>query len=184
MVSNIAELKERLPEAIQKCLEYFPGIDRTLTGYEGLMSAQQCLPNNDVRDRFAGDVSYLARLWEAISPDPMLGGYETDYRWTVQVYESVKPVSSTGQLLWHRLGAKTIELIHENVHVEAVQDDLETLVVDADLLEAILGVADPEKKSKEIEIKVARRLRKHLHDPRFKALAERLEDLKNRHEQG
>ena len=184
VVSNIAELKEKLPEAIQKCLEYFPGIDRTLTGYEGLMSAQQCLPNNDVRDRFAGDVSYLARLWEAISPDPMLGGYEADYRWTVQVYESVKPVSTTGQLLWHRLGAKTIGLIHENVHVEAVQDDLETLVVDADLLEAILGVADPKKKSKEIEIKVARRLRKHLHDPRFKALAERLEDLKNRHEQG
>ena len=184
VVSNIAELKERLPEAIQKCLEYFPGIDRTLTGYEGLMSAQQCLPNNDVRDRFAADVSYLARLWEAISPDPMLGGYKTDYRWTVQVYESVKPVSTTGQLLWHRLGAKTIELIHENVHVEAVQDDLETLVVDVDLLEAILGVADPKKKSKEIEIKVARRLRKHLHDPRFKALAERLEDLKNRHEQG
>ena len=184
VVSNIAELKEKLPEAIQKCLEYFPGIDRTLTGYEGLMSAQQCLPNNDVRDRFAADVSYLARLWEAISPDPMLGGYEADYRWTVQVYESVKPVSTTGQLLWHRLGAKTIELIHENVHVEAVQDDLETLVVDADLLEAILGVADPKKKSKEIEIKVARRLRKHLHDPRFKALAERLEDLKNRHEQG
>ena len=183
VVSNIAELKESLPEAIQKCLEYFPGIDRTLTGYEGLMSAQQCLPNNDVRDSFAADVSYLARLWEAISPDPMLGRYETDYRWTVQVYESVKPVSTTGQLLWHRLGAKTIELIHENVHVEAVQDDLETLVVDADLLEAILGVADP-KKSKEIEIKVARRLRKHLHDPRFKALAERLEDLKNRHEQG
>ena len=143
VVSNIAELKEKLPEAIQKCLEYFPGIDRTLTGYEGLMSAQQCLPNNDVRDRFAADVSYLARLWEAISPDPMLGGYEADYRWTVQVYESVKPVSTTGQLLWHRLGAKTIELIHENVHVEAVQDDLETLVVDADLLEAILGVADP-----------------------------------------
>ena len=184
VVSNIAELKEKLPEAIQKCLEYFPGIDRTMTGYEGLMSAQQCLPNNDVRDRFAADVSYLARLWEAISPDPMLGGYEADYRWTVQVYESVKPVSTTGQLLWHRLGAKTIELIHENVHVEAVQDDLETLVVDADLLEAILGVADPKKKSKEIEIKVARRLRKHLHDPRFKALAERLEDLKNRHEQG
>ena len=173
-----------MPEAIQKCLAYFPGVDRALTGYEGLMAAQECLPNNDVRDRFAADVSYMARLWEAISPDPILGAYETDYRWLVQVYESVKPVSATGQLLWHRLGAKTIELIHENVHVDAVHDDLETLVVDADLLEAILGAPDPKKKSKEIEIKVARRLRKHLHDPRFKALAERLEDLKNRHEQG
>jgi type I restriction enzyme, R subunit len=184
VVSNISELKEKLPDAIQKCLEYFPGVDRAVAGYEGLIAAQECLPNNDVRDRFAADVSYLMRLWEAISPDPVLGKYETDYRWLIQVYESVKPVTTTGQLLWHRLGAKTIELIHENVHVEAVHDDLETLVVDADLLEAILGAPDPKKKSKEIEIKVAKRLQKHLHDPRFKALAERLEDLKNRHEHG
>jgi hypothetical protein len=77
-----------------------------------------------------------------------------------------------------------VELIHENVHVDAVRDDLDTLVVDADLLEAVLGTPDPTKKAKEIEIKVIKRLRKHLHDPRFKALAERLEDLKTRHEQG
>ena len=184
VVSNIIELKNKLPEAIQKCLQYFPGVDRTITGYEGLMAAQECLPNNDVRDRFAADCSYLARLWEAISPDPVLNQHETDYRWLVQVYESVKPVSNTGRLLWHRLGAKTIELIHENVHVEAVHDDLEILVVDADLLEAVLGTPDPKKKCREIEIKVFRRLRKHLHDPRFKDLAERLEDLKSRHEQG
>ena len=184
VVSNIIELKNKLPEAIQKCLQYFPGVDRTLMGYEGLIAAQECLPNNDVRDRFAADCSYLARLWEAISPDPVLNQYETDYRWFVQVYESVKPVSNIGQLLWHRLGAKTIELIHKNVHVEAVHDDLEKLVIDADLLEAVLGTPDPKKKVREIEIKVSRRLRKHLHDPRFKDLAERLEDLKNRHEQG
>ena len=184
VVSNIIELKKKLPEAVQKCLQYFLGVDRTLMGYEGLIAAQECLPNNEVRDRFAADCSYLARLWEAISPDPVLNLYENDYRWLVQVYESVKPVSNIGQLLWHRLGAKTIELIHENVHVEAVHDDLEKLVVDADLLEAVLGTPDPKKKVREIEIKVARRLRKHLHDPRFKDLAERLEDLKNRHEQG
>ncbi len=57
-------------------------------------------------------------------------------------------------------------------------------MLDADLLEAVLGTPDPSKKAKEIEIKVARRLRKHLHDPRFKALAERLETLKQKHEQG
>ena len=184
VVSNISELKDKLPPAIQKCLEYFPGVDRTLAGYEGLMAAQECLPNNDVRDSFAADVSYMARLWEAISPDSMLGEYEADYRWLVQVYESVKPASTTGKLLWHRLGAKTIELIHDTVHVDAVRDDVDTLVVDAELLEAVLGSPDPSKKSKEIEIKVSKRLRSHLHDPRFKALAERLEDLKGRHEQG
>ena len=184
VVSNISELKAKLPEAIQKCIEYFPGVDRTITGYEGLMAAQECLPNNDIRDRFAKEASYLARLWEAISPDPMLTEYETDYRWTVQVYESVKPPGGNGKLLWHRLGAKTIELIHENVHVDAISDDLDTLVLDAELLEAVLGTPDPKKKGKEIEIKVSRRLRKHRHDPRFKELAERLEALKERHDQG
>ena len=184
VVSNIAELKEKLPGAIQKCLEYFPGVDRNASGYEGLMAAQECLPNNDVRDRFAADFSYLGRLWEAISPDPILGEHEIDYRWLAQVYESVKPVTNTGRLLWHSFGAKTIELIHEHVHVDAVRDDLDTLVVDAELLEAVLGAEDPSKKAKEIEIKVASRLRKHLHDPRFKALAERLEELKHRHENG
>ena len=68
VVSNIAELKGKLPEAIQKCLEYFPGVDRAIEGYEGLIAAQECLPINKVRDRFAADCSYLMRLWEAISP--------------------------------------------------------------------------------------------------------------------
>jgi len=48
----------------------------------------------------------LARIWEALSPDPVLTQYETDYRWLAQVYESLKPSSGTGRLLWHRLGAK------------------------------------------------------------------------------
>lgn len=170
--------------AVERCLEYFPGVDRTLTGYEGLMAAQECLPDNETRDQFAAHLSYVMRLWEAISPDPSLGAHETDYRWLVQVYESVRPVSATGQLLWHRLGAKTVEPIHQNVHVDAVRDDLDTLVVDADLLEAIMGTPDPNRKAREVEIKVAKRLRNHLHDPRFKALADRLEELRSRHEPG
>jgi type I restriction enzyme, R subunit len=184
VIKNISELMRQLPEAVQKCLAYFPGVDRTVTGYEGLIAAQACLPNNDVRDHFAVDYSYLARLWEAISPDPVLTAHETDYRWLTQVYESVKPSTGTGRLLWHALGPKTIELIHEHVHVDAVRDDLETLVLDADLLEAVLGGPDPGKKGKEIEIKISRWLRKRGNDPRFKELGERLEALKARHEQG
>lgn len=183
-VSNIAELVGKLPAAMQKCLAYFAGCDRTLQGYEGLIAAQECLPNNSVRDAFAADFSVLARIWEAVSPDPVLTQYEKDFRWLVQVYESLKPSTGTGRLLWHRLGAKTIELIHQNVHVDAVRDDLDTLVLDADLLQAVLGDPDPEKKGREISIKLTARLRKHAGNPKYKALAERLEDLKNRHEQG
>jgi type I restriction enzyme R subunit len=184
VVANINDLFDKLPTAVQKSLAYFPGVDRSILGYEGLIAAQDCLPNNDTRDRFAADFSYLARLWEAISPDPVLSEYEIDYRWLAQVYESVKPTNGTGKLLWHALGPKTIELIYEHVHVDAIRDDLDTLVLDADLLEAVLGTPDPERKAKEIEIKVALHLRKRLNDPRFKALGDRLEDVKQRHEQG
>ncbi|MBN1934156.1 MAG: HsdR family type I site-specific deoxyribonuclease [Anaerolineae bacterium] len=184
VVSDIARLADQLPEAMQKCQTYFVGVDRTLGGYEGLIAAQDCLPNNEVRDAFAADYSQLANLWEAISPDPVLQQYAADYRWLSQVYVSVQPTTGAGKLIWHALGAKTIELIHQNVHVEMIHDDLDEIVIDADLLAAVLGTPDPRHKAKEIEIKVAARLRRHLGDPRFRALSERLEALKERHERG
>lgn len=184
VVTNIRELVDQLPGGMVTCLGYFVGVDRTLAGYQGLMGAQDCLPDNETRDRFAADFSYLGRLWEAISPDPVLGAYERDYRWLVQVYESVKPSTGHGKLVWHVLGPKTIDLIHQNVHVDAILDDLETLVLDADLLEAVIGTTDPRTKAKEIDIKVSRRLRKHMGDPRFKELSERLELIRERHQQG
>jgi type I restriction enzyme R subunit len=184
VVSDIENLKVQLPEAMQKCLAYFTGVDRSLSGYEGLIAAQDCLPNNDVRDAFAADYGLLSKLWEAVSPDPLLAGYEEDYRWLSQVYVSVQPTSGTGALLWHALGAKTIDLIHRNVHVEAVRDDLDEIVLDADLLEAVLNSDNPTRKAKEIQIQLTERLRKHMNDPRFKKLSERLEKLKEQHEAG
>jgi type I restriction enzyme R subunit len=184
VASNIAALKDKLPGAVQRCLTYFPGVDRSLTGYEGLIAAQECLPDNAIRDAFAADISVLSKLWEALSPDPMLRQYEDDYRWLAQLYESVKPSTGHGALLWHALGAKTVELIHQHVHVDAIRDDLDDLVFDADVIEAILDGPDPKKKTKEIEIKLTARLRKHLGNPRFKPLSERLEALRERHEAG
>jgi type I restriction enzyme, R subunit len=183
VVSNIQELKDKLPEAMQKCLAFFTGCDRTLQGYEGLIAAQQCLPNNEVRDNFAAEYNVLNKIWEALSPDTVLGPFEKDYKWLSQVYQSVQPSSGHGKLIWHSLGAKTIELIHQNVHVDAVRDDLDTLVLDADLLEAVLSNPDP-KKAKEIEIKLKRRLRGHGGHPKFKKLSERLDALKDRFESG
>lgn len=184
VITNLDELKKELPGQVSKCLAFFPSVDRTVGGYEGLIAAQDCLPDNETRDRFAAEYSVLSRLWEALSPDPCLGPYKTDYKWLTQVYESVKPPSGNGKLLWHTLGAKTIELVHENVHLETVRDDLDTLVMDAEVLEELLDAKNPEKKSKEIEIKIIARLHKHKDNPKFVALGERLEKLKERHEQG
>jgi len=184
VVSNIDELRKALPVQMQKCLAFFPGVDRGVGGYEGLMAAQQCLPSNEVRDKFAANYIVLGTIWEALSPDLCLGPYESDYKWLTRVYESVKPPSGNGKLLWHALGAKTVELINENVHVESVRDDVETLVMDAQVLEEILKDAEPEKKGREIEIRLIARLRRHLGNPKFTALGERLEKIRERHEQG
>lgn len=184
VITNLDDLKKELPDVVARCLAFFPSVDRTVGGYEGLILAQECLPDNETRDKFAAEYSVLSRLWESLSPDPCLGPYENDYKWLTQVYESVKPPSGNGKLLWHALGAKTIELVHENVHLETVRDDLDTLVMDAEVLEGLLDAKNPDKKSKEIEIKLIARLRKHKDNPQFVALGERLEKLKERHEQG
>ncbi len=184
VITNLDDLKKELPGVIAKNLIFFPDVDRTVGGYEGLIAAQDCLPDNETRDKFAAQYSMLSRLWEALSPDPCLTAHEANYKWLTQIYESVKPSSGNGKLLWHALGAKTIELVHENVHLETVRDDLDTLVMDAEVLEGLLDAKGPDKKSKEIEIKLIARLRKHKDNPLFVALGERLEKLKERHEQG
>jgi type I site-specific restriction-modification system R (restriction) subunit len=122
-------------------------------------------------------------IWAALSPDPCLGPCAEDYRWLTQVYESVKPPSGIGKLLWAALGAKTVELIHQNVHVETVRDDLETLVMDEEILENFLSSKDP-KKTVEIEFRIISRLRRLKNHPKFIELSKRLEDLKARHEKG
>jgi type I restriction enzyme R subunit len=149
-----------------------------------LIAAQECLPNNEQRDKFAADFIVLTKAWEAISPDARLSGYAKDYKWLSLVYESIKPPSGRGKLLWHTLGAKTIELVHENITLDTIDDDLETLVLDGDILEGLVKTLDATKKGKEIEIKLIARFRKHKGNPTFEALGERLERIKEQHEQG
>lgn len=184
VITNIDELRKALPVQMHKCLAFFSGVDRTVGGYEGLVAAHECIRGNERKDQFAAEYTLLGRMWEALSPDPCLSPYEKDFKWLTQVYESVKPVSGNGRLLWHRLGAKTVELINQNIHVESVRDDIGELVLDAEILDGILKDVNPQKRAKEIEIKLIARLRKHMGNPKFTALGERLEKVRERHEQG
>jgi type I restriction enzyme, R subunit len=51
----------------------------------------------------------------------------------------VQPSNGHGKLIWHSLGAKTLEPIQQNVHVNVKRGDLDKLVLNADLLEAALS---------------------------------------------
>ncbi|MBC8179652.1 type I restriction endonuclease subunit R, partial [candidate division KSB1 bacterium] len=183
VITNISQLKKNLKKAMDDCLAYFPEIDRDVINYDALLQAQECINNNEKRDAFAADYSYLSRHWEAISPDPFLNPYEHDYKWLSNIYQSVKPTNETGRLIWHTLGAKTVQLIHKNIHVDSVNDDLGTVVVNADILEEFIRNKDP-KKIKKVEIEIKKRIEKHKNDPQFIVLSERLQKLKEQAEQG
>lgn len=184
VITNINELKAKFKEAIDKCLSHFYGIDRSVGGYEGLLLAQDCLNTDKKRDRFAADFDGLSHMWETLSPDPILDSFQKDYTWLSQVYESVRPASSdTGRLLWHALGAQTMKLIHAHIQVDKVNDNLEKIVLNAEVIEDLMQKAD-KKKTVTIIMELGKRLAKHQHDPRFVELGKRLEELRDKAERG
>lgn len=182
VVESIEAFKKLFPEAIGKCLAYFPGVDRTIQGYDGLIAAQDCLVGNEKKDAFAAQFNVLKRFWEAITPDPYLNPFRKDYRWLAQVYESIKPVGGLGSLLWESLGPETIKLIHENTDIDRIRDDIDELVMDA---ESVFELTEEErkKKAKRIHITLIAKI-KGQKDPRFEELGKRLERLKEKYEAG
>jgi len=183
VITNISELRGKLPQAMRDTLAHFAGVDRTLEGFEGLEAAQNAINTNEKKDAFALDFKYLAKLWESLSPDNILDLYSQDYKWLAQVYESVKPASDNiGKLLWLSLGAQTTQLIHENIHVGDVHV-LEEYVLDADVIEDIFNHSDPQK-IKQLEKLLINRFQIHADYPVFKKLSERLEELRDKAEKG
>ena len=187
VITNIEVVKREFPRLIEKCLSYFPCVDRTIEGWEGLMQAQQCLPTNREKDAFGADYRVVNRAYNALSPDPFLDRYRHDYKWLSKVYESIRPVDTRGPLIWASVGAKTLELVHENIEVQNVSEasDSDILELDADLIEDFIeGREGAKKKAKKIEIDLVAKILDHTKDPRFIKLGERLEELREKHEQG
>lgn len=185
VITNIEEVKTQFPALMRKCLSYFMGIDRNVDGWEGLMAAQECIPTNKDKDAFAADYRVLNRVWNALSPDNFLTPYKVDYLWLSKVYESVKPTDNRGGLIWATLGSKTMELVHQNLEVGEVHDDIDILHMDAELIDDFIEKQkDIKKTTKKVEIDLVSKIRKHSNDPKFVQLGQKLEDLREKHEKG
>ncbi len=183
IITNLSELREKLPQAVADTLAHFTGVDRTIVGFEGLEIAQNAIKTDEKKDAFAKDFKFLTKLWESLSPDNILNLYQQDYKWLSQVFESVRPASDTiGKLLWITLGAQTTKLIHENIHVGDIHH-LEEFILDADVIEDIFNNPDP-KNAKKLEKILVKRFKKHEGNPKFKKLSELLEELRDRAEKG
>ena len=82
------------------------------------------------------------------------------------------------------LGAKTIEIIHQNIDTIDIGQPLEELVVDADVIDSVLE--DEKKRNKkiiEVEKMLRLRLGEHKGDPDYKKFAEKLDELRQRMEE-
>lgn len=185
VITNIDEVKTKFPGLMRRCLAYFLGVNRYLEGWEGLMAAQECLPTNKEKDEFAADYRVVNRAWNALSPDSFLNDYKYDYQWLSRVFESVKPTDGRGSLIWATLGAKTIELVHENLIVGEVHDDMDILSLDADLIDDFIEKQkDIKKTTMKVEINLVAKILEHKNDPKYVKLGEKLEILREKHEQG
>lgn len=184
IISNIEEIKGLIPGFLEECINFFPGVDRTIGGWEGLQAAQQCLVDEKVKTDFARRFTRLAKAWETVSPDQSILQYQTDYTWLAQVYQSVRPVGSDGSLIWTLLGAKTIEIIHKNIDTIDIGTPLEDLVVDADVIDTVLNdIKKAQKKALEVEKMLKLRLGEHKGDPNYKKFADKLDELRKRMEE-
>lgn len=188
IITNINKVKEELPRLVKKCVDYFPGVDRTDDDWQTLADAQDCLPDEDARNRFGADFRVLHRAWEALSPDTILDQYQADYRWLSQVYDSIRPVDPRIGLIWATLGPKTMALVQQNIKL--AEDDPsepkpDTIELDAKLIESLMkGGKDPEKVVRKLEIDLIARIKEHAGDTTFDGLGQRLEELREKHEQG
>jgi len=141
---DVDGLLEELVGAMEAALDRFRGIDRADRSFDALMAAQQRIPPGEARDDFARDFVRVQMLWEFLHPNPALDRLKRDYRWLAQVYESVKPKGVSDALLWHRLGRKTLELVHGHItDLTVTGTGLDEVIVDAETIEAIRQLTLP-----------------------------------------
>ena len=175
-------------------LDQFNGIDRSKPGYEVLQAANERLPNPAARDRFAVRFGLLEGIWETAWPHDRLGAHRDDYEFLAKVYENIKPPSAELDLLWHRLGAKTLAMVHSHIGPVTVTGSAkEAVVADAGTIQTLLD--DPEfahikrevedKSAQQLLDSITKRLQARIDGPAgdhevWKSLAERLDNLRER----
>ncbi len=192
--ADVTELFAVLADQVAAAMARFEGIGRATEAYQQLLEAQERIASLDARATFAAEFLRAEALFELLWPDTRLRPIEDDYRWLARVYASVQPAGDANALLWHRLGAKTSELIGTYITDVAVDEGgLEAVAIDAETFEALrqltlFGGGDGPTSGKPLpsidevldtlETRLARKLVGGGGHPVWRSLADRLEELR------
>ena len=185
IVKNIELVKKEIPFLVDNCLKFFTGVTICDYSIETLLDCQHCL-EGEKKEQFAANYNVLKRAYEALSPDSCLEPIIDVYKWLTKIYQSVKPVDDSGQLIWNKLGKKTLELVKDNVEVTGIDEDQEVLDLSVELIEAYIKdkYGSIEKGSKKIEIDLIAKIRHNISNAKFKEIGKKLEELRDKLSQG
>ena len=131
-------LMRELIAAVADAKAPFNHIDRATKVFNQIHDAQQVLDTTDKRSEFAAKFMRCQGLFEFLWPDLALRPIEEDYQFLAKIYDSIAPNKAADMLLWQRLGAKTMELVHAHLSGITIDSDQhEKIALDEGAIEAI-----------------------------------------------
>ena len=189
---DVEVLLSELMAEVTNTVARFESVDRSALIFNQIHDAQQILDTLPKREEFAAQSMRCQGLFEFLWPDMKLRPIEEDYRFLAKVYSSIAPNKAADLLLWQKLGAKTMEIVHE--HLTGVTIDgkqLEKVAMDVGVIEALKDLTlfpadtkEPKKPLNALEVlqKLEERIQKRFGDEIsekvWRSLAERLEMLR------
>ena len=134
---DVDSLIDTFETQLAQTLWGFSGLDRINVTVDTLIEAQARLKDPSHREVFVTHFGMLAGIWEACAPHDRLAKHRDDYRFLAKVYASITPSGGADAVLWERLGAKTIDLVHSKMSDIRVTKALDVIVADADTIQRL-----------------------------------------------
>lgn len=135
---DVEVLLGELTAEIAATLKQFDEVDKEASVFNQIHDAQQILDTIPKREEFAAQFMRCQGLFEFLWPDTKLRPIEESYRFLARVYASIAPNNSADLLLWQKLGAKTMEIVHAHLTGITIDaDKLDNVAMDAEVLEAL-----------------------------------------------
>jgi type I restriction enzyme, R subunit len=189
---DVELLLSELNAEIANTIRQFEEVDKEAPVFNQIHDCQQILDTTSKRDEFAARFMRCQGLFEFLWPDTKLRPVEESYRFLARVYASIAPNNAADLLLWQKLGAKTMEIVHAHLTGISIDaDKLENVAMDADVLEALREQGlfpEPPKEGQPAPtaLQVLQRLEERIHAriagddglKVWKSLSERLELLR------
>jgi type I restriction enzyme R subunit len=172
-------LKALVPSEVERCMATFEGIAIADTR-DCLLAALRRLRDAEIAKTFEHNFKSLERLWEAVSPDPVLYEHRYTYKWLCGIYIAHRRRKSGTKTTYGELAAKTKQLIEENTEFINIAEALPVFKIDENYATDLAELPTPADKAAELEAALTRELTEDDTNLAYRRLGERLQQIKER----